>query len=316
MAKKAKNITEEPVYNIGAVTRLTGIPVTTLHAWERRYGFPRASRTPGGHRLFTDNDISRLKWVKSQIDSGLGTHSAILAVQKGNKTGAAVLLPASGESAPFNMATPLPALRQQLYSSLIDMDWNRSDQILGDMLAFSPPEELTLNVIGPVLNQIGEEWAAGRIMVATEHLVSNYLRQRLLLWMVSSPRPRSGKPVMLACAPGEWHDGSLLMLGVLLRRQGIPVAYLGQNVPFEDLAKFIRRDPPAALVWVAMQEETAKTLIEWPEWIKEGHWNILITYGGRAFVNQPDLQKTIPGIYLGDTIQAGLKNLTELLEID
>ncbi len=107
------------------------------------------------------------------------------------------------------------------------MSWDGPTRILGEMLAFYTPEELTLNVISPILNEIGEGWEQGRISVASEHLASNYLRQRLLMWMVSGPRPHVTGPVMLACAPGEWHDGSLLMLGVLLRRQGWPVAYLG-----------------------------------------------------------------------------------------
>ena len=48
------------------------------------------------------------------------------------------------------------------------------------------------------------------------------------------------------------------MLGVLLRRQGWPVAYLGQNVPFADLAAFLEQVRPAALVLVGMLEEPAR----------------------------------------------------------
>ncbi len=72
--------------------------------------------------------------------------------------------------------------------ALVRNQLSRADQILGEMLAFYTPEELTLNVIGPILNEIGEGWEEGHISVATEHLVSNYLRQRLLMWMVSGPR--------------------------------------------------------------------------------------------------------------------------------
>jgi DNA-binding transcriptional MerR regulator len=42
---------DEPLYNIGVVTRMTGISMATLRAWERRYEFPQAQRTSGGHRL-------------------------------------------------------------------------------------------------------------------------------------------------------------------------------------------------------------------------------------------------------------------------
>ncbi len=44
-------VNEEPVYNIGIVARMTGVPENTLRVWERRYDFPQSARTEGGHRL-------------------------------------------------------------------------------------------------------------------------------------------------------------------------------------------------------------------------------------------------------------------------
>jgi hypothetical protein len=104
------------------------------------------------------------------------------------------------------------------------------------------------------------------------------------------------------------------MLGVLLRRQGWPVAYLGQNVPFHDLANFIDNIHPSAVVLVAMREETARALAEWPRWIKPGSNDPVIAFGGRAFVFHPELQGMVSGIYLGDSIQDALTNLVSLME--
>ncbi len=290
-----KQSLQGPLYNIGVVTRLTGIPITTLHAWERRYGFPHSSRTIGGHRLYSEKDIAQLRWVKTQVDAGLATSQAILAAQKMGLNEPVSLPESIRLSQPETQLTPLPALREQLQASLLENKLERSDQILGEMLAFYTPEELTLNVISPILNEIGEGWADGRITVAIEHLASNYLRQRLLMWMVTGPRPHSTKPIVLACAPGEWHDGSLLMLGVLLRRQGWPVAYLGQNVPFTDLDGFIRQIHPAAVVVVAMRSDPARSLTDWAKQIREDQAEFLFTFGGRAFVVEPESAKIRAG---------------------
>jgi DNA-binding transcriptional MerR regulator len=46
-------MSEEPVYNIGVVSRMTGIPENTLRMWERRYNFPTPTRTDGGRRLLS-----------------------------------------------------------------------------------------------------------------------------------------------------------------------------------------------------------------------------------------------------------------------
>ena len=69
----------EAIFNIGAVTRMTGIPITTLHAWERRYGFPHSSaRTLGGHRLYSEKDVTLLRCVKAQIDQGITARQAVM----------------------------------------------------------------------------------------------------------------------------------------------------------------------------------------------------------------------------------------------
>jgi DNA-binding transcriptional MerR regulator len=304
-----------PLYNIGVVTRVTGVPIATLHAWERRYGFPSAARTAGGHRLYSEKDITRLRWVKSQLDSGLTVSRAVVAVRALEADGHLYLpveLKASSRSEPDPAASL--SLRESLLEALTHHDLPHADQLMGEMLAFYSPEDLTLDVIGPVLNAIGEGWEQGHITVVTEHLASNFLRHRLLMWMVTGPTPRSGNQIVLACAPGEWHEGSLLMLGMLLRRQGWPVAYLGQNVPFHDLAKFIDNIHPPAVVLVAMGEEPARALVDWPQWIKQEGNHPLIAFGGRAFVVQPELQGMVPGIYLGASIQDGLTNLVSLIQ--
>jgi len=83
----SRTASEEPIYNIGVVARMTGIPVATLRVWERRYGFPEAGRTAGGHRLYSESEVSRLRWVKSTIDEGMQTSQAIKAMHKHERDG-------------------------------------------------------------------------------------------------------------------------------------------------------------------------------------------------------------------------------------
>jgi hypothetical protein len=49
-----------PVYPIRTVSKLTGVSEGTLRAWEVRYGIIIPARTPGGHRLFSENDVDRI----------------------------------------------------------------------------------------------------------------------------------------------------------------------------------------------------------------------------------------------------------------
>jgi DNA-binding transcriptional MerR regulator len=304
----------EAIFNIGAVTRMTGIPITSLHAWERRYGFPHSSgRTLGGHRLYSEKDITLLRCVKVQIEQGVTAHQAVLTVQKMELEGRLPVGHPPGAQQGEVRTLALPSGQVQLRQALFEHDLSRADQLMGEMLAFTSPEEITLNVIGPLLADLGEAWEQGRITVSDEHLASNYLRQRLLMWMVTGPPPRQTSPIVLACAPGEWHEGSLLMLGALLRRQGWPVAYLGQNVPFPDLAAFVEQVHPQALVLVGMLEESTRLLADWPNWIRQAEGRPMVAFAGRPFVIHPELKELVAGIYLGDTMLTGLERLKELL---
>jgi MerR family transcriptional regulator, light-induced transcriptional regulator len=263
--------------------------------------------------LYSERDVNLLRSVKAQIEQGITARQAVLAVQKIDLESRLQSEHPVEIPRPMQPLSASPAGQAQLSEALFQHDLARADRLMSEMLAFSSPEEITLNVIGPVLAELGEAWEKGRMTVSDEHLASNYLRQRLLMWMVSGPPARATNPIVLACAPGEWHDGSLLMLGVLLRRQGWPVAYLGQNMPFEDLAAFIEQLQAQAIVLVGMLIEPALLLVDWPKWIRQTAGRPLVTFAGRAFVIQPELKDRVPGIYLGDTIQTGLERLKEML---
>jgi DNA-binding transcriptional MerR regulator len=312
---------KEPLYNIGVVARMTGVTMATLRAWERRYNFPESERTSGGHRLYSERDVLRLRWVKERIDEGMQTAQAINALRHQEQTGNLALVePLRSTVEVFepraDKYTPhLPVLREKLVESLLLRDLVRADTTLGEALALSSPEDLILDVIGPALAAVGDAWEDGQINIATEHLATNYLRQRLLMWMVSGPPPRTISPIILACAPNEWHEGSLLILGALLRRRRWPVAYLGQAVPLPDLAGFVRELNASMIVAIAMTENAAAELSEWPQWLPEvaQTGKPPVGYGGRIFRNQPEWRLRIAGTYLGDNFRDGLAKIEGLL---
>jgi DNA-binding transcriptional MerR regulator len=311
------NPNEEPLYNIGVVSRMTGIAETTLRVWERRYGFPESARTAGGHRLYSQEDVTRLQWVKQRIDQGVQTSQAIRALQQSElETG---LLQESLSPRPFSWLEEsddlLETFRKRLFGMLLLHDANQANQILGEALALFPLEFLILDVISPTLYDIGEAWSEGRIDVATEHFASNHLRHHLLMWMRAGPPVYHVNPVVLACAPGELHEGSLLMLAVLLRRLRWPVIYLGQTMPLSDLADFVESVGATIIVFVAMTEETARALAGWPQWLPEAaaKKRPVVGYGGRIFVERPELAEEVPGVLLGKTLKEGLETLDRML---
>jgi DNA-binding transcriptional MerR regulator len=309
---------EEPLYNIGVVARMTGVSMPTLRAWERRYSFPESERTAGGHRLFSENDVLRLRWVKARIDEGMQTSQAIQALHHQEEVGR--LVPAEQpqswqEGHRTESGTHLGSYQQRLMETLLRRDVDNADRLLGEALPLSSPEDLILDLIGPTFAQIGQAWENGHISIATEHMATNYLRQRLLMWMLSGPPPRSTKPIVLTCAPNEWHEGGLLALGALLRRSRWPVAYLGQSLPLQDLASFVRDLKPNLVITVAMTEVSASELVDWPQYLPEvaQTGKPVIGYGGRVFNQLPEWRLRMQGVYLGDTLRDGMQAIERLL---
>jgi DNA-binding transcriptional MerR regulator len=62
---------DPPIYSIGAVERMLGIPAATVRNWEDRYGLVQPERSGGGHRLYTRVQIEQLRFVKEGLDRGL-----------------------------------------------------------------------------------------------------------------------------------------------------------------------------------------------------------------------------------------------------
>lgn len=50
-------------YTISEVALHTGVPPITLRAWESRYGMIQPERTDGGHRMYSKEDIHRIKTI-------------------------------------------------------------------------------------------------------------------------------------------------------------------------------------------------------------------------------------------------------------
>lgn len=320
-----KQIGDEPLYNIGVVTRMTGISKATLRAWERRYGFPDSERTSGGHRLYSERDIIQLRWVKNRIDQGMQTAQAIRALRHQESLGKLDedLATEAHEDVPVVSMPEIEAstnplmlvYQKRLLQAFLVKDTVQADQVLSEALASATPEALIMEVLAPTLTHIGHSWEHENLSVAVEHLATNFIRQRLMQWMLSSPPARSGAPIVMACGPGEWHEISLLIMATLLRRRRWPIAYLGQSMPLSDLSKFSYEIKPAVIVLVAMTEDTAVQLKEWPKWLPDAAQTgkPIVGYGGRVFVENLELRRNMPGLYLGDTFQEGIATIETLL---
>src|SRR3954463_104112 len=64
------------VYSIGAVARMLAVPVATIRNWEDRYAAVVPQRSAGGQRLYSSDEVEQLRYVASQVASGLSAAGA------------------------------------------------------------------------------------------------------------------------------------------------------------------------------------------------------------------------------------------------
>lgn len=277
-----------PLYNTQAASEETGVPAITLRSWERRYGIPRPRRDGKGYRLYSERDIAVTRWLRERVARGIGISRAVGMLRALEST--------RGTEQP-DALFDWSSLRRRLLRDAAEMDEVSVSQIVWEALTVASVEEVALKLIQPVLYEVGERWAEGRLSVTQEHVASNLLRARLLSLTALSPRAFRSERLVVACVPGELHDIGALLLTLFLRRRGFDVLFAGASVRAEDFLEDMTRLRPAAVLLSATVPESAvaaRPLITQLSARLDG----VVAVGGQAVVGG-DRSETAPAVYLG-----------------
>jgi MerR family transcriptional regulator, light-induced transcriptional regulator len=224
---------------IGELSRRSGVSPELLRAWERRYGLLHPTRSAGGLRLYSDEDVARVRRMQEHLDAGLAAAEA------------ATLAAAPTADGP---ALDIEAARIELADALDAFDEPRAHVVLDRLLAVATLETVLVEVILRYLHELGERWARGEVTVAQEHFASAVLRGRLLglarRWGLGA-----GPVALLACLPGEQHEFGLLAFGLLLRERGWRITYLGADTPLATVDRTAESLEPALVVLGAIGDD-------------------------------------------------------------
>jgi DNA-binding transcriptional MerR regulator len=224
---------------IGELAKRTGTSPELLRAWEQRYGLLRPSRSAGGFRLYSDDDMARILRTKQLIASGLSAAEAARQAVTGGTV-------AEG-------ATPvLERLAVELRDALDRFDEDGANRALDRLIAAVSVETVMREVLLPYLRILGDRWARGDVSVAQEHFASALLRGRLL-GLARGWGTGSGPTLVLACPPGEEHDLGLIMFGIAASRRGRRITYLGQDTPFSTIEATIDAVGPELVVFAVAE---------------------------------------------------------------
>ena len=245
------DISAEITYPLGAATRLTGLSAEVLRAWERRYGAVQPPRTPGGTRRYRAQDLERLRLLKAAVDAGhriseVAQLEDAELVQRANP----------------NRETSNQHLEQTL-AALNELNSTESQRLLASQLSALGPVRFANDFALPLVREIGERWATGRMSIASEHLASGLLRSMLGSALQPNALSLMGPRIVFATPNGERHELGLQMAALTALGAGAAPIYLTTELPVEELIEAVKRTKASALALslVTIDTDTAAPMV-------------------------------------------------------
>jgi DNA-binding transcriptional MerR regulator len=275
------------MYTIKEAAARAGVTVPVMRAWERRYGIVEPNRTPSGYRLYDDAAIERVRTMRRLVDDGwVPSQAAREVIDRGP---AAAALAAVAGSTEARSESALGYERGAASEPLIDafveaaatLDERAVGEILDAMFARGSFEAVASADLFPALRALGDAWAAGRVSVAGEHLASHAVLRRLGAALEATGHGRNGTgQVLVGLPPGSRHELGALGFAIAARRAGLPVAYVGPDLPVDDWLSATGDARAAVIGVVTTRDRSAATRVV--ERLREDRPGLLVALGGRA----------------------------------
>ena len=232
-------MTDQHKHGIKTVAIQTGLTQFTIRAWENRYDVVTPLRTATNRRLYSDADISRLTLLRLATEAGhsigcianlpteellerIGTEGTIA-----QSPAIAKEVVSQETSVRFYIASCIAAVKQFEAQAL-------ESTLFAASTAFSQPVFLE-KLIAPLMQEIGEQWKAGTLRIAHEHLATAVVRTLLGNICQRADVSASMPNLVVATPRGQLHEIGALIAGTTAASQGWKVTYLGPNLPAEEI---------------------------------------------------------------------------------
>ncbi|USB32909.1 MerR family transcriptional regulator [Paenibacillus sp. YPG26] len=276
------------MYSIKQVSAMLNIPTVTIRAWENRYEAVVPERTDAGYRLYTEENVEDLKWLKAQVEERGATISQAVKMLKSRKKeedqASALLseLPKAGDQ------TAYAKMEEQIYEALLSFQGERANGLIDFGFSLYGYDAMFYHVLVPVLIRVGAAWEQGRASVAQEHYMTQLISQRFFQFFHLFPVNHLMPKALSFCPPGEHHQVGLLLFSLFLRKHGVEVLYLGANTPEEDLVRIIHAQDISLVCLSLTDPSLIEETDELVSRLKSACPHITVALGGKAYERSPN----------------------------
>lgn len=282
------------MYTIKEAAQRSGVSIPLLRAWERRYGIVEPSRTAAGYRLYDDDALDRLRAMRRLVDTGWTPSNAAAAILAGRSTDdKGTAMGAAGTPSGADPSDPRPARDESgdrradtidaFVQAAIDLDGGRIERVLDEMFAAGSFEAVTDTQVMPALVALGEAWEDGRLPIAGEHAASHAVLRRLAAAYQAAGRaaPASGV-ILVGMPPAGRHELGALAFSTAARRAGLPILYLGPDLPISDWVVTAERAGARAAVIGVITRADVRPATEVARALRASHPGLAVLFGGPA----------------------------------
>ncbi|AXI31229.1 MerR family transcriptional regulator [Priestia aryabhattai] len=300
----------EGKYNIKAISNMVGIQPGTLRAWERRYQILNPVRNESGHRLYTEEDLRKLKWLTEKVSGGFTISQAVSLLETESST--------VGTFEEEGEVDSPQKIRDELLTMLLSFEEGKAQDLINHAFSLYSVEKVVIDILGSLLVTVGDMWEKGQITSAHEHYTTQVLKTRISMIFYSLPSNGLLPKAIAVCGPNETHEVGLLVFTLFLRRKGFEVIYLGSSIEDKDVELIIKEvDPTFLFMSCTMMENAEKTLNLTNQMIKKFP-HLKVGLGGYVFDGLDSKRKgEAEPFILGNTKEEWNSWLTKkLAEID
>ena len=214
-------------FTIKDLENLSGIKAHTIRIWEQRYSFLNPSRTDTNIRYYSNEELITL--LNIALLNKYGYKISHIDKMQPIEMKERILSLTQSEA-------QLERIVNELIECMVDLRIEDFESVLDFQIASKGIEKTITQIIFPFLERIGILWVTSRVNPAQEHLVTNIIRQKLIVGIEKTvPALQVTSTALLFLPEGEHHELGILFMYYLLKSRGVKVLYLGANVPMRDV---------------------------------------------------------------------------------
>ncbi|MDZ4794082.1 MAG: MerR family transcriptional regulator [Bacteroidota bacterium] len=223
-------------FTIKDLENLSGIKAHTIRIWEQRYHFLKPNRTTTNIRYYSNEELKTV--LNIALLNKYGFKISHIDRMQPQEIREKILLLGDARAIQERIIN-------DLVQSMVDLDMERFEQIIANFIVAKGIERTVIQIIFPFLEKIGILWQTGHVNPAQERLVTNIIRQKLIVGIETTVSHVSlNKTFLLFLPEGEHHELGLLFMYFLLKSRGAETIYLGANVPVKDVEYVINLKKP------------------------------------------------------------------------